>query len=149
MKAAGAEIRKIASGEGYYFASWGPVYVLDWRDTITFEALDASVRGKRDVLKENPSGVVVLNLMRPFEMPMPIGITPQWPRVVTAVMFQFPSYLPALAGAANDTIVAAAVRAKANIRLAIMRVPSLLVVPLVNSSIPASAQRASNALIQQ
>ncbi len=84
--------------------------------------------------------------MRPFEMPMPIGMTPQWPRVVTAVIDQFPSYLPALAGAANRTIAVAPARAAAHMRLAIMRVPGLLVVALVNSSIPASAQRASNAL---
>jgi hypothetical protein len=65
------EIRKIASGEGYYFASRGLVYVLDWRDTVTSEGLDASVRGKREALKESPAGVAVLNLMRPFGIPSP------------------------------------------------------------------------------
>jgi hypothetical protein len=55
-------------------------------------------------------------------MPMPMGMVPQWPRVVTAVMLQVPSYLAALAGGAEQTIAEAAVRAKAHIRLPIMGV---------------------------
>ena len=56
-------------------------------------------------------------------IPMPIGMVPQWPRVVTAVMLQLPSNLAALAGGAEPTIAEAADSAKAHIRLPIMGVP--------------------------
>jgi len=45
--------------------------------------------------------------MRPPLMAMLIGTVPQWPRVVTAVMLQLPSYLEALAGAAAQMIAEA------------------------------------------
>ena len=64
-----ADIRFVAKGSGYYFASWRQVYVLDWRDGVTRESLDASVRGKAIVLRDYPKGVFVLNLMRTVAMP--------------------------------------------------------------------------------
>jgi hypothetical protein len=66
---ADSEIREIASGDGYYFAAWRQAYVLDWRSTVTFESLDAAVRGKRAVLADHPDGVIVFNLLRPSELP--------------------------------------------------------------------------------
>ena len=73
-------------------------------------------------------------------MPMPIGMVPQWPRVVTAVMLQVPSNLAALAGGAKQTSAEAADNAKAHKRLPIMLVPIVCVVLLGNSSVPASAR---------
>src|SRR3954468_20215216 len=61
--------------------------------------------------------------MRPPAIPMPIGMVPQWPRVVTAVMLQLPSNLAELAGGAEPTIAEAADSTKAHIRLPIMGVP--------------------------
>lgn len=64
------DIRHIASGPGYYFASWRDVYVMDFRSTPTLEALDASVIGKKVVHKQNPNGVLVLNIVE-GEAPLP------------------------------------------------------------------------------
>ena len=45
---------------------------------------------------------------------------PQWPLVVTATMFQFPTNPPAIAGEAEEMIAKAVERAKARIQLPIM-----------------------------
>jgi hypothetical protein len=45
---------------------------------------------------------------------------PQWPLVVTATMFQFPSNPPAIAGEAEEMIAKAVERAKARIQMPIM-----------------------------
>ncbi len=58
------EIRFIAKGAGYYFASWRQAYVLDWRAVPTLESLDAAVDGKAAVLANHPDGVVVFNILR-------------------------------------------------------------------------------------
>lgn len=54
---------------------------------------------------------------------MPIGIVPQWPLVVTAVMDQLPSYFPATAAGVETTIAEAENRANAQIRLSNMGTP--------------------------
>src|SRR4029077_20725728 len=59
---------------------------------------------------------------------MPILITPQWPLVVTSTMFQFPSNFAAVAGAAKQRVAIAADKAKADMRLLIMRILTLCVV---------------------
>jgi hypothetical protein len=51
-----------------------------------------------------------------------MGIFPQWPLVVTATMFQFPSNWAAIAGGAKQMIAKAVERAKARIQLAILGV---------------------------
>ena len=58
--------------------------------------------------------------MRPPLTAMLIGMVPQWPRVVTAVMLQLPSYLEALAGAAAQTIAEVAEARTMHRRLSIM-----------------------------
>lgn len=67
---ADSEVRVIAKGRGYLFASWRQAYVLDWRDTTTKESLDAAVLGKRSVYADNPAGIVVFNLLA-SESPLP------------------------------------------------------------------------------
>lgn len=59
-----SDLRFIAKGVGYYFASWRQAYVLDWRGVPSFESLDAAVSGKASVLRDHPKGVVVLNILR-------------------------------------------------------------------------------------
>ena len=59
---------------------------------------------------------------------MPILITPQWPLVVTRTMFQFPSNLAAVAGAAKQRVAIAADKAKADMRLLILGILTLCVV---------------------
>src|SRR5262245_12460961 len=60
--------------------------------------------------------------MRPRFIPMPILMTPQWPLVVTASMFQLPSKVAAVAGRTEQKTANAVARAKAHRRLAIMGV---------------------------
>src|SRR6476469_9002327 len=60
---------------------------------------------------------------------MPILITPQWPLVVTSTMFQFPSNLAAVAGAANHRVAIAADKARADMRLLIMGILTVCVMP--------------------
>jgi hypothetical protein len=66
------DINVIAQGKTFCFASWRQAYILDFRDTPSIEALDASVLGKRDVYAQNPGGIVVLNIV-PGERPLPSG----------------------------------------------------------------------------
>ena len=79
---------------------------------------------------------------------MPIGMVPQWPRVVTAIMLQLPSNLAALAGGAEKMNAEAADSAKAHMRLPIMQVP-MRVLLLGNSTVPPPAQPARNPQIGQ
>src|SRR5262245_2041049 len=65
--------------------------------------------------------------MRPRSIPMPILMTPQWPLVVTASMFQLPSTVAAVAGGTEQKTANAVARAKTHKRLAIMGVLILVV----------------------
>src|SRR5262245_7418330 len=47
-------------------------------------------------------------------------MVPQWPRVVSATMLQFPSYLAAIAGVANQIMAEAPDTTRVNRRLSIM-----------------------------
>ncbi len=67
-----SELRCIASGVGYYFTMWRNAYILDFYETPTVEGLDASIACKRIVLRKNPAGVIVLNLVD-GENPPPSG----------------------------------------------------------------------------
>ncbi len=67
-----AELRCLASGEGYHFASWRNVFILDFYRTLTVEALDATTTAKRLALKANPDGLIVLNLVDGTQ-PIPSG----------------------------------------------------------------------------
>lgn len=67
---ASPEVKVISRGKDYCFASWRQVYILEFRDTVSIEALDASVLGKREVYAANPSGIVVFNLL-PGDRPLP------------------------------------------------------------------------------
>lgn len=67
-----SELRRIASGVGYYFTTWRNAYILDFHDTPTVEGLDASVASKRIALRRNPDGVMVINLVD-GEKPPPSG----------------------------------------------------------------------------
>lgn len=67
---ASPEVKVISRGKDYCFASWRQVYILEFRDTPSIEALDASVLGKREVYAANPSGIVVFNLL-PGDRPLP------------------------------------------------------------------------------
>src|SRR5262245_30599218 len=60
--------------------------------------------------------------MRPRFIPMPILITPQWPLVVTASIFQLPSKVAAVASGTEQKTANAVARVKAHRRLAIMGV---------------------------
>src|SRR5262245_20334592 len=60
--------------------------------------------------------------MWPRLIPMPILMTPQWPLVVTASMFQLPSKVAAVAGGTNQKTANVVARVKAHRRLAIMGV---------------------------
>jgi hypothetical protein len=64
--------------------------------------------------------------IRPWLIPRPIGILPQWPLVVTASMLQFPSNWAADTGGAQQMITNAVDRAKAHIRLPVTE-PSYVV----------------------
>lgn len=57
------ELRCIASGVGYYFTVWKNAYILDFSQTPTVESLDASIACKKVALRQNPAGVVVINLV--------------------------------------------------------------------------------------
>jgi hypothetical protein len=59
---------------------------------------------------------------------------PQWPLVVTANMLQFPSKWAAIAGRAEQMIAKAIDRAKAHIRLPIMKVLTWWVVRLISEA---------------
>jgi hypothetical protein len=67
---ASPEVKVISRGKDYCFASWRQAYILEFRDTPSIEALDASVLGKREVYAANPQGVVVFNLV-PGDRPLP------------------------------------------------------------------------------
>ena len=67
--------------------------------------------------------------MRPRLTAMPILMTPQWPLVVTRAMFQLPSNGAAAAGGVKAMIAKAVDRAKAHIRLPVMRVPMRVLYP--------------------
>src|SRR5262245_51144485 len=58
--------------------------------------------------------------MWPRLIPMPILMTPQWPLVVTASIFQLPSKVAAVAGETEQKTTNAVARVKAHRRLAIM-----------------------------
>src|SRR5262245_19447371 len=58
--------------------------------------------------------------MRPRFIPMPILMTPQWPLVVTASIFQLPSKVAAVASGTEQKTANAVARVKAHRRLAIM-----------------------------
>src|SRR5262245_11954414 len=60
--------------------------------------------------------------MWPRLIPMPILMTPQWPLVVTASIFQLPSKVAAVAGETEQKTTNAVARVKAHRRLAIMGV---------------------------
>src|SRR5262245_36192840 len=66
--------------------------------------------------------------MRPRFIPMPILITPQWPLVVTASIFQLPSKVAAVASGTEQKTANAVARVKAHRRLAIMGVLILVFV---------------------
>ena len=53
----------VASGTGYYFAAWRGVYILDFRDTPTREALDATITGKRKIESLYRDGLYVFNII--------------------------------------------------------------------------------------
>ena len=79
--------------------------------------------------------------MRPPLTAMPILMTPQWPLVVTRAMFQLPSNGAAAAGGVKAMIAKAVDRAKAHIRLPVMRVPMRVFTQsrfLYGSSVPGS-----------
>src|SRR5262245_18946634 len=61
--------------------------------------------------------------MWPRFIPMPILMTPQWPLVVTASIFQLPSKVAAVASGTEQNTANAVARVKAHRRLAIMGDP--------------------------
>ncbi len=64
------DIRVISKDAKFLFAAWRQAYILDFRDTPTIRSLDAAVVGKREMHKQHPDGIVVLNLLA-SESPLP------------------------------------------------------------------------------
>lgn len=67
---AASDVRILGRGSDHVVALWRQVYIVDFHDTPSKEALDAAVLGKGEAHAANPGGVVVLNLL-PGDRPLP------------------------------------------------------------------------------
>ena len=60
----------LAEGQGYRFAVWRNLFLLDFTTTPSVEALRASVQAKKSARLHNPKGgFAVLNFLAPGPMP--------------------------------------------------------------------------------